>query len=221
MSTPGTRSLWGWLIVLALAIGGIVWQAVRPTAPAAHDDGGDHSEAAAPLIQSAEANWSALELLGPDGMTRFERDASGRWLVHGAAAAAAAVAATAISAAGDAAPHAHRADPAAAERIAAVFAAFARTRIERTLPVDPARLTAYGLDRPEWIVLIHGADARPLATIEVGQLAPDRLSRYVRLPSDGRVLMLPNYQIEGLVALTGAISTAPASASSSAPAAPR
>ena len=179
-------------------------------APAAHDDDGDHNEAAARLITVAEANWSAVELLGPDGLTRFERDASARWLVHGAAAAA-----TAISAAGDAAPHAHRADPAAAERIAAVFAAFARTRIERTLPVDPARLTAYGLDRPEWIVLIHGADARPLATIEVGQLAPDRLSRYVRLPSDGRVLMLPNYQIEGLVALTGAASTAPASSSAS------
>lgn len=210
MSRRVARSSWGWLVVLALAIGGIVWQAMRPMAPAAHDDDGDHNEAAARLITVAEANWSAVELLGPDGLTRFERDASARWLVHGAAAAA-----TAISAAGDAAPHAHRADPAAAERIAAVFAAFARTRIERTLPVDPARLTAYGLDRPEWIVLIHGAAARPLATIEVGQLAPDRLSRYVRLPSDGRVLMLPNYQIEGLVALTGAASTAPASSSAS------
>ena len=62
-------------------------------------------------------------------------------------------------------------------------------------------------------MLIHAADARPLATIEVGQLAPDRLSRYVRLPIDGRVLMLPNYQIEGLVGLAGAASTAPLSAS--------
>jgi hypothetical protein len=206
MNQPAARSTWGWLIVLALALGAIVWQAVRPTAPVGRGGHDDHDAAAAPLVASAEANWSAVELLGPDGMTRFERDASGRWLVHGGA----------TQPAGDATPHTHRADPAAAERIASVFAAFARTRIERTLPVDPARLTAYGLDRPEWIVLIHGADARPLATIEVGQLAPDRLSRYARLPSDGRVLMMPNYQIEGLVALTGAASTAPASSSASA-----
>ena len=215
MKPAGARATWAWLAVLVLAIGAIVWQLARPTAPAAPDDDGDHSEAAAPLITVAEANWSAVELLGPDGMTRFERDASGRWLVHGAATA------TTPQPAGEAAPHAHRADPAAAERIASVFAAFARTRIERTLPVDPARLTAYGLDRPEWIVLIHGADARPLATIEVGQLAPDRLSRYVRLPSDGRVLMMPNYQIEGLVGLTGAASTAAGPAFSSASAASR
>ncbi len=208
MSRPVARSSWGWLVVLALGIGAIVWQGARPMAPVAHDDEGDHSEAAAPLVTVAEANWSVVELLGPNGMTRFERDASGRWLVHGAAV-------TATQPAGDAARHVHRADPAAAERIASIFAAFARTRIERTLPVDPARLTAYGLDRPEWIVLIHGADARSLATIEVGQLAPDRLSRYVRLPSDGRVVMMPNYQIEGLVALTSAVSTATVSSPAS------
>ena len=208
MRSTGAGSTWAWLAVLLLAIGAIVWQVARPTAPAARDDHDDHNAAATPLITVAEATWSALELLGPDGMTRFERDASGRWLVHGAAA-------TATPAAGEATPHTHRADPTNAERIASVFAAFARTRIERTLPADPARLTAYGLDRPEWIVLIHGAEGRPLATIEVGQLAPDRLSRYVRLPSDGRVLMLPNYQIEGLMALTGAAPTAPASSSAS------
>ena len=220
MKVSGAHSTWAWLAVLALALGAIVWQGARPTAPVAQDDDGDHSEAAAPLITVAEANWSAVELLGPDGMTRFERDASGRWLTHGGAANATATNTTAPPA-GEATPHVHQADPAAAERITSIFAAFARTRIERSLPADPARLTAYGLDRPEWIVLIHGAGARPLATIEVGQLAPDRLSRYVRLPNDGRVLMLPNYQIEGLVGLTGAESTVLAPASLPASTAPR
>ena len=206
VKVSGARATWAWLAVLALAVGAIVWQLARPTAPVAHDD---EDKPAALLITVAEANWSAVELLGPDGMTRFERDASGRWLVHGGAATNTNTNTTAPPA-GEATPHVHQADLAAAERITSVFSAFARTRIERTLPADPARLTAYGLDRPEWIVLIRGADARPLATIVVGQLAPDRLSRYVRLPSDGRVLMLPNYQIEGLVALTGAASPAPA-----------
>ena len=200
MSKSMARATWGYLALLVVAAAAIVWQAVRPSAPVAHDD---HDTPVAPLVASAEANWSAVELLGPDGMTRFERDASGRWLVHRTAAA---------PPADEARPHAHRADPAAAERIASVFTAFARTRIERSLPADPARLTAYGLDRPEWIVLIHGADARPLSTVEVGQLAPDRLSRYVRLPLDGRVLTIANYQIEGLIALTGAAPTASASA---------
>ena len=211
MRATGARSTWAWLAVLLLAIGVIVWQVTRPTAPVTHDDAGDHGEAAAPLFTAAEASWSAVELLGPDGMTRFERDASGRWLRHGGGANTATT--TTVPPAGEATPHVHRADPASAERIASVFAAFVRTRIERGLPADPARLTACGLDRPEWIMLIHAAGARPLATIEVGQLAPDRLSRYVRLPNDGRVLMRPNYQIVELVGLAGAAPTAPSSAS--------
>ena len=198
MKTPKARATWGWLAVFVLAATAIVWQAVRPTAPVGHDD---HDGAVALLIDVAEPSWSAVELLGPGGMERFERDASGRWLHHGAVASGAA----ADEAASEATRHEHRADPASAERIASVFGALARTRIERTLPGDPARLTAYGLDRPEWIVLIHGADRRPLSTIEVGQIAPDRLSRYVRLPLDGRVLTIPNYQIDGLIALTGAL----------------
>ena len=224
MKTPKARATWGWLAVFVLAAAAILWQAVRPPASVEHDA---HDGAVALLISVAEASWSAVELLGPGGMERFERDASGRWLHHGAVAGAVAGAAgseatgdaasaaaveAATEAASEATRHEHRADPASAERIASVFGALARTRIERTLPGDPARLTAYGLDRPEWIVLIHGADRRPLSTIEVGQIAPDRLSRYVRLPLDGRVLTIANYQIEGLIGLTASapISSAPA-----------
>ena len=208
MKTPKARATWAWLAVLAAATAAILWQAARPTAPVEHDA---HDGAVALLIAVAEASWSAVELLGPGGMERFERDASGRWLHHGAVASKAAGAA-ASEAGSEATRHEHRADPASAERIASVFGALARTRIERTLPGDPARLTAYGLDRPEWIVLIHGADRRPVSTIEVGQIAPDRLSRYVRLPLDSRVLTILNYQIEGLIGLTGSapIASAPA-----------
>ena len=184
-ATPLVRSTIAWLALLALAVAAIVWQAVRPNAAIEHDA---HDAAGALLVEADAASWSAVELLGPSGMQRFERDASARWLVHGATA-------------GEVAGHQHRADPAAAERIASVFGTFARTRIERTLPVDTARLAAYGLDRPEWIVLIRGAEARPLLTLEVGQLAPDGLSRYVRLPQDGRVVTIANYQIAALLAL--------------------
>ena len=63
MKASGARATWAWLAVLLLALGVIVWQAARPTAPVAHDDEGDHSDAAARLITLAEANWSAVELL--------------------------------------------------------------------------------------------------------------------------------------------------------------
>lgn len=187
MSAPRVRSTTAWLAVLALAVAAIVWQGLRGGTPPGHDDHDD--DAAAALIDLAEANWSAVELLGPSGMHRLERDASARWLLHGAAAP------------GETADHRHRADPAAAERIASVLGTFARARIERTLPADPARLTAYGLDRPEWVVLIHGADRQPVRTLELGQVAPDRLSRYVRLAQDGRVVTIPNYHIDALLAL--------------------
>ena len=185
MSASAVRSTWAWLAVLAIAVAAIVWQVTRPSAPLEHDE---HDAAMSPLIDLGEANWSAVELLGPNGMQRFERDGAGWWLLHGEVA-------------GEAARHQHRADTASADRIASVFGAFARARIERTLPVAAAGLTTYGLDRPEWIVLIHGTEKRPPLTLEVGQVAPDGLSRYVRLPGDGRVVTVANFQIEGVLAL--------------------
>ena len=42
---------------------------------------------------------------------------------------------------------------------------------------------------------------RPVLTLEVGEIAPDGLSRYVRVSRDARVLTIANYQIDGLLAL--------------------
>lgn len=182
-----------WLGVLALALAAVAWQAVRPAGPAAIDE---DNVAAAPLIAAPEPSWSAVELLGPEGLQRFERDSANRWLKH-------------ADAAGEAAEHQHRADAASAERIKAVFGTFSRTGIERSLVVDPSALAVYGLERPLLIVLIRGAEGRPVLTLEVGNVAPDGLSRYVRLPRDGSVMTIPGYQIDGLLAL---VKAAPASA---------
>ena len=182
-----------WLAVLALAAAAVLWQAMTPASPAAPDE---ENLAAVRLITAPEASWTAVELLGPDGLQRFERDASNHWLKH-------------AEVAGEAADHQHRSDAASAERIAAVFGTFSRTRIERSLAVDPGALAAYGLERPLLIVLIRGAEGRPVLTLEVGSVAPDGLSRYVRLPRDGSVLTIPGYQIDGLIAL---VQAGPASA---------
>ena len=194
MTTRSARSTTAlWLAVLALALAAVVWQAVRPASPAAPDE---DNVAATPLIAAPEASWTAVELLGPDGLQRFERDSANCWLKH-------------AEVAGEAADHQHRSDAASAERIAAVFGTFSRTRIERSLAVDPGALAAYGLERPLLIVLIRGAEGRPMLTMEVGSGAPDGLSRYVRLPRDGSVLTIPGYQIDGLISL---VQSGPASA---------
>ena len=194
MTTRSARSTTAlWLAVLALALAAVVWQAVRPASPAAPDE---DNAAATPLIAAPEASWVAVELLGPDGLQRFERDSANRWLKH-------------ADVAGETADHQHRADAATAERITAVFGTFSRTRIERSLAVDPGALAAYGLERPLLIVLIRGAEGRPMLTMEVGSGAPDGLSRYVRLPRDGSVLTIPGYQIDGLISL---VQSGPASA---------
>lgn len=178
-----------WLGVLVLGLAAIVLQAARPAAVPERDA---DDIAAAPLVSTPLAQWSAVELLGSDGLHRFERDASGRWLRH-------------ADVAGESADHRHEAEAAAAERIASVFGTFSRTGIERRLAMaDPAQLTAWGLDRPALIVMIRGSEGRPVLTLEVGQLAPDGLSRYVRLPRDGSVLTIANYQVDGLLGLTAA-----------------
>ena len=202
MSGRIAPSTWAWLAVLVLAGAAIAWQAGRPAAPAAHDE---EDTPAARLLAVPEANWSAVELLGGTGVQRFERDAAGGWLLH-------------ADAAGEAADHSHRSEPASAERIAAAFGTFSRTGVERRLAVpDPTKLAAYGLDRPSLIVVIRGADDRPVLTLEVGQMAPDGLSRYVRLPRDGSVMTIANFQIDGLLALTRP-APAPAASTASAPA---
>ena len=192
----GATAAWLALLVLGMAL--IVWQAAKPAAVTEPDA---DDIAAAPLVSAPLAQWSAVELLGSDGLHRFERDPSGRWLRH-------------AEVAGEAAEHRHDADAAAAERIATVLGAFSRAGIERRIAVtDPARLAVYGLDRPPLIVMIRGSEGRPVLTLEVGQLAPDGLSRYVRLPRDGSVLTIPNYQVDGLLELTRAAPAAGAPAS--------
>ena len=73
----GATAAWLALLVLGMAL--IVWQAAKPAAVTEPDA---DDIAAAPLVSAPLAQWSAVELLGSDGLHRFERDPSGRWLRH-------------------------------------------------------------------------------------------------------------------------------------------
>ena len=188
------RSTGAWLAVLALGMAAILWQALRPATRAELAEHDAHGAAGTPLIAVAEADWSAVDMVDTNGRQRFERDPAGHWFLH-------------TGSAGDAADHTHRSAPAEAARIAAVFATFSRARIERTLAAEPAQLGGYGLGGAQRVVLVYGRDARAIVTLEIGQVAPDGLSRYVRVSQAGGLQMIPNYQIEGLL---GLIQPAPA-----------
>ena len=167
------------------------------------------------LVAAPLADWAAVELLQRGQRQGFERDAQGLWLRH-------------ATVAGEAADHAHRSSPAEAERIGGVLATLSRARIERTLPADPARAAAYGLDNPALIVLLQARSGQVLQTLEFGDLAPDGLSRYVHLPQTRQVHTVPHYHLAGLLTLLGhaaapaaaqatAQATAPAASAASAP----
>ena len=180
------RSL-AWLALLLAALGWIAWQLQHPAARTVDAD----EQPGAPLISAPLADWAAVELLHRGDRQRFERDSAGQWLQH-------------TDLAGEASNHAHRSSPAADQRIGSVLAVLARARIERTLPDDPTHLAGWGLANPALIVLIHGADGRVLQTLELGDVAPDGLSRYVQVPQTRQVVTVPNYHATGLLTLLAA-----------------
>jgi hypothetical protein len=204
--------IWGLVLVAAVAL--IAWQLQHPVAPTVDAD----EQPGAPLVSAAYGDWAAVEFVHRGERQRLERDAAGQWFRHDAVA-------------GETAGHAHRADPAAAERIATVLATFSRARIERTLASTPARLAGWGLANPALIVLIHGRDGRMLQTLELGDLAPDGLSRYLQLPQTQQVHTIPDYHASALLSLlaeplpatgaaaatAGGASAAPAGAGASGP----
>ncbi len=201
----GGRASLGWAVLLLTALGLIVWQLRSPHGAGHGDHDAHETDAPQMLLAAPLADWTAVELLQRGQRQGFERDARGLWLRHAAQA-------------GEAADHAHRSNPAEAERIAGVLATLSRARIERSLPADPGRAAAYGLDNPTLIVLVQGPGGRVLQTLEFGDLAPDGLSRYVHLPQTRQVHTVPHYQLSGLLSLLAPAAGAPAaSAPASAP----
>ena len=185
-----------WLAVLLGALALIVWQVRHPSAPKVDED----DKLGAFLVTAPYAQWAAIELLHRGERVRFERNTAGAWFRHDAVD---------DPRNGQAGDHAHRVDAASAERLGAVFSTFSRAKLERNMSSDPARLADYGLVNPALIVLILGPDGRLLQTLELGEVAPDRLSRYVHLPQTRSLHTIANYQASELLSLLAAPSTPP------------
>jgi len=137
----------------------------------------------------------AVEIAAGGRLHRFEREPAGAWFYHGAHG-------------GSAGAHEHAADPALAGRIAQALDALGRARIERELARD-AGAAAYGLAAPAVVVLAYRrGESRPLAQYAVGDVAPDTVSRYVDVVGGPGLVTIPGYQVDNLLALVEAATSA-------------
>ncbi|MGH2361184.1 MAG: hypothetical protein ACRDGM_11680 [bacterium] len=176
-----------WVLFLALA-GAIVGIEVgdRDATPGGDSDAAGRDPRL--LVPVPLAQVGAIEVVHVGSIHRFERDAIGAWFYHG------------VHVKSDAA-HTHLADPTVAQRIETAFEGFDRTRIERTFPTG-SDVKQYGLANPQMLILVYRPqEMQPLLQVAVGDLAPDRLSRYVMVIGGASVITIADYQIDNLLAL--------------------
>ena len=136
----------------------------------------------------------AIELAHAGTLHRFERDAAGNWFYHGAHTGLEAI-------------HDHQTDLTVSGRIDQSLSALGRARIERQFEIDP-RVNDYGVASPKLLILAFlPKETQPVVQYAVGDLAPDRQSRYLQAVGSSTVVLIANYQIENLLGLLQATST--------------
>lgn len=146
---------------------------------------------------------SVVEVAYEGNLHRFERDQAGTWFFHAHGVSAVL------------AEHGHVADPVLGEVIGKRLTGLGRARIERRL--DSGDKAQYGVTKPQLMLLVYGKNpAKPVAQYAFGDVAPDKLSRYVLLVDTDEVVTVADYQAQNLVELvaevtdqTGATPTGP------------
>ena len=177
--------VWGVLLALAAAIVAIE---LADRAAIQREDSQQPSRDPRLLVPVPLEQVGAIEVAHAGAVHRFERDAAGAWFYHGVHVNADAM-------------HAHKADPAMAQRIETALQGFGRSRMERTLPAGMA-VQQYGLANPQMVILVYRPkELQPLLQVAVGDLAPDKLSRYVMVVGSASVVTIANYQIDNLLTL--------------------
>jgi hypothetical protein len=146
------------------------------------------------LLPVSMAQAWAIEIVSAGQLTRFERDAAGKWFRHTGQHAH------------TAADNVHAADPAQAPIIEAAFAALDTAAVETRIgPADVAQLARYGLALPTLMVMVYARDSStPLVRLEFGAAA-DSLDRYARLAPDGAVTTVGEFEVRRLTELLRAV----------------
>lgn len=183
--SPRLTIVWGVLLVLLGAIVAIEW---ADRARTEREDSEQLRRDPRLLLPVPVEEVGVIEVAHAGAVHRFERDAAGAWFYHG------------IHAKTDAA-HTHRAEPAMAQRIETAFQGFGRARMERKLPTGVS-VQQYGLANPQMVILVYRPQQlQPLLQVAVGDIAPDKLSRYVMVVGSTSVVTIANYQIDNLLTL--------------------
>jgi hypothetical protein len=196
-TSPRLLAVWG---ILLLLIGAIVTIELRDRATSPPGGSGPVRDPRLLLPVSIQ-QIGAIEIAYAGAVHRFERDANGAWFYHGAHAAAQP-------------GHAHQADAAMAARIATAFAGFDRARMERDFPLQDGG-KELGVATPSMVILAYRPqELQPLAQYAVGDIAPDKFSRYILPVGKPQVVTIATYHIDNLTAL---IEAAAGSASAAGP----
>jgi len=181
-----------WITVFALAA--LIFVKERQLAKSEEEPEGNRPKW---LIPIALEEIGAIEVLRKGQLHRFERDEKGIWFYHGQQDVA------------NAAEHAHRADPLAANTIAQAVAMFSRTRKEQPIPLQPGK-DEYGVSRPDILIMVYNPKkSEPVARFSVGMVSPNGYSRYVLPVGAAEAVTIPEYQITNLMAMIDAVSKNP------------
>ena len=181
-----------WITVLALAA--LIFVKERQLAKSEEEPEGNRPKW---LIPIALEEIGAIEVLRKGQLHRFERDDKGIWFYHGQQDVA------------NAAEHAHRADPLAANTISQAVAMFSRTRKEQPIPLQPGK-DEYGVSRPDILIMVYNPKkSEPVARFSVGIVSPNGYSRYVLPVGTTEAVTIPEYQITNLMAMIDAVSKNP------------
>jgi len=192
MSQRRSKLIIIWITVLALAA--LIFVKERQLAKSEEEPEGNRPKW---LIPIALEEIGAIEVMRKGQLHRFERDEKGIWFYHGQQDVA------------NAAEHAHRADPLAANTIAQAVAMFSRTRKEQPIPLQPGK-DEYGVSRPDILIMVYQPKkSEPVARFSVGMVSPNGYSRYVLPVGATEAVTIPEYQITNLMAMIDAVSKNP------------
>ena len=192
MSQRRSKLIIIWITVLALAA--LIFVKERQLAKSEEEPEGNRPKW---LIPIALEEIGAIEVMRKGQLHRFERDDKGIWFYHGQQDVA------------NAAEHAHRADPLAANTIAQAVAMFSRTRKEQPIPLQPGK-DEYGVSRPDILIMVYNPKkSEPVARYSVGIVSPNGYCRYVLPVGATEAVTIPEYQITNLMAMIDAVSKNP------------
>ena len=184
------RLLFVWLVLLGL-IAAVVMINYERDKPSKDLPGTVIADERA-LLPEPISRLGVIEIARAGGVHRFERDSAGAWFYHDAHSNAAQ-------------EHGHVADPEQAERISKAFEGFERTRMERRFELDTQN-DEYGVVSPQMFIMVYRPDElQPRARFAVGNVAPDRVSRYVLVVGTPLIVTIAEYQIQNLLDLIATV----------------